>query len=449
MPYRKLDGLVNFPHSNSRPETDERLFRSNAVEAAINGISPEIKDEIIRKMFSQCFPDSLDTTVYFSEGFNGGPPDSFIVTGDIPAMWLRDSVNQIWPYLRFANEDTEIQNLFLGLISRQTKCILTDPYANAFEWNNEIWERKFELDSLCAFMRLSGGYYHQTRDAGPFNDDWLTAMDRIIGVMKSEQKTLNKENVDNLFHFTTKTGHLHPAIRMHGYGYPGRQCGLVRSVFRPSDDETVFPYLIPANAMASVVLRNLRPLLESLKAEQLLGETTALADRISHGIEDWGMVTHREFGTVYAYEVDGFGSSCVMDDPNIPSLLSLPYIGFTTADDQVYQNTRKLILSEWNSFYAAGKFACGITSPHVGVCDKFWPMATIMQIMTSTDPDEIRKCLAILKNTHAGTFFMHESVHVDDPHKYSRHWFSWANSLFGEMIFLVHDRFPEVLKTEL
>lgn len=449
MSYKRVDSLINFPHTHTRPPVEERLFTSSAVEYALEQIAPQILDQDLRRMFTQCLPDSLDTTVYYSEDEYGKSQDTFIVTGDIPAMWFRDSVNQMWPYLRYINEDIELQNLFIGLIYRLTKCILIDPYANAFERNYEIWERKYELDSLCAFLRLSNGYFHETHDSVPYGEDWVKAIERIVEVMRGEQCTVNKVNIEKLYHFRTKTGHLHPAIRLHGFGYPGKQCGLVRCVFRPSDDENVFPYLIPANAMAVVELRKLRSILETIGNEELIQKTDELASEINLGIEDWGLVSHREFGTIYAYEVDGFGSNCVMDDPNVPSLLSLPYIGYTSTNNIIYQNTRKLILGDWNSFYAAGKFACGITSPHVGVCDKFWPMATIMQILTSTDPEEIKSCLRILKTTHAHNFFIHESVHVDDPHMYTRHWFSWANSLFGEMILNIHEKFPEILQQTL
>jgi meiotically up-regulated gene 157 (Mug157) protein len=221
-------------------------------------------------------------------------------------------------------------------------------------------------------------------------------------------------------------------------------------VFRPSDDETVFPYLIPANAMAVVGLRQVAEILDVLHpAVDLAAMARSLAQSIDDGIKEWGIVTHKRLGEVFAFEVDGFGSACLMDDPNVPSLLSLPYLGYCATDNPVYQNTRKLILGEWNGFYATGRVASGITSPHVGVIDKFWPMATMIQALTSTEYEEVKSCLTTLKHTHGNTYFMHESVDVDDPHKYSRHWFSWANSLFGELILDIHDRFPDILRETL
>ncbi len=452
MPYKNPDELQNFSHLNSRPEPHDRLFRSDVIEETIVEISDEIHDEDIRRMFMQCFPNTLDTTVYHTERENS--PDTFVVTGDIPAMWLRDSVNQVWPYLPFIKKDLEIKKLFIGLINRQTLCVITDPYANAFkrEINGdkvEVFERKYELDSLAAFFRLAVGYYETTKDLSPFDDKWLHALDKALEVIHIEQNTLNKDNHEFLFQFKTHGGSLHPAVRLEGYGYPSKRCGLSRSVFRPSDDESVFPYHIASNAMIIANLRKLKPILEELGATELLKRSQLLADKILNGIREWGIIEHKQFGKIFAYEVDGFGSSCIMDDPNIPSLLSLPYLGYCELNDVVYQNTRKLILSEWNSFFAKGQVACGITSPHVGVCDHFWPMATIMQALTTRDSEEIIECLTTLKITHGKTFYMHESIDVDFPYHYTRRWFAWVNSLFGELILTIHTKSPEILKRKL
>lgn len=452
MPYKNPSDLQNFSHFNSRPEPQDRLFRSDAIEDVIKQVSAKIIDDDIRRMFMQCFPNTLDTTVYHSEHENR--PDTFVVTGDIPAMWLRDSVNQVWPYLRYISKDEEIKKLFLGLLHRQTICINSDPYANAFKreiHNNkiEVWERKYELDSLAAFYRLSYGYYNETKDLSPFDDSWLHAINESLSIIHTEQNTLDKQNHELLYHFTTSSGHLHPAVRLGGYGYPGKHCGLSRCVFRPSDDETVFPYLIPANAMTVVYLRKLTPLLEEISANETAKLAGKLAEQIDEGIKEYGIVEHKKYGGIYAYEVDGYGSSCIMDDPNIPSLLSLPYLGYCSNQDPIYQNTRKLILSRWNSFFAKGEVACGLTSPHVGICDHFWPMATIMQALTSDDEKEIAECLQTLKRTHAGTYFMHESINVDDEHHFTRRWFAWVNSLFGELILKTYDNYPEILERKL
>lgn len=232
---------------------------------------------------------------------------------------------------------------------------------------------------------------------------------------------------------------------MRGFGYPGKQNGLVRNVFRPSDDEAVFPYLIPSNAMAVVTLKAVANILEKAGQSGLKDNVIKLATEIDGGIKKFGIVDHPEFGRVFAYEVDGFGSHYIMDDPNVPSLLSLPYLGYCSADDSIYVATRKMILSKANPFYAEGKMVSGVTSPHTGVVTHFWPMATIMQALTSENEVEIVSCLETLKRTHAGTYFMHESVNVDNPKDYTRAWFCWANSLFGELILKLIDKNSKVL----
>ncbi len=450
-----------------RPPTDKRLFQSKSVDQEIEKLSKLIKDADIRQMFVQCFPNTLDTSVYHKNGENG-EHDTFVSTGDIPAMWLRDSTNQLWPYLRYAKKDKSLSNLFAGLIRRQTEYIILDPYSNGFRdiaslyngnlevyphegksWLPGVWERKYELDSLCSFFRLSFGYFEATGDLSIFSFKWIEAIKKSIEVIILEQETLNKENLKKLYNFIDPHGNIHPAIRLEGYGYPGRKCGLTRNVFRPSDDEAVFPYLIPANAMCVVTLKQIAKILEKINQNKLAQNAIDLANEIDIGIKEWGIVDHKTLGRIYAYEVDGFGSSCIMDDPNIPSLLSMPYLGYCLKDDPVYVATRKMILSEANPFFAKGKAAEGVTSPHTGVLSHFWPMATIMQALTTEDEVEIIECLKTLKRTHGGTYFMHESVNVDDTNDFTRGWFCWANSLFGELILEIAKNYPGILSKEI
>jgi meiotically up-regulated gene 157 (Mug157) protein len=170
----------------------------------------------------------------------------------------------------------------------------------------------------------------------------------------------------------------------------------------------------------------------------------ALADEIDAGIRRFGIHEHPVHGPIYAYEVDGFGSRIFMDDANVPSLLSLPYLGYGAVDDPTYQRTRRFVLSPDNPFYHAGRAGRGVGGPHVGA-GWIWPMAVVVQALTSTDDAEIRDCLHVLKTTHAGTGFIHETFWKDDAGRFTRPWFAWANTLFGELILTLSRRRPHLL----
>jgi uncharacterized protein len=451
----------HFGHLTERPAPIDRLFVSPAVDAIIEQVGERIIDPDIRRMFRQCLPNTLDTTVYTGTN-EDGLPDTYIATGDIPAMWLRDSTAQVWPYLRFAKGEPTLADMYRGLIRRQTQYILTDPYANAFIDNSiipdthgsnvapkdaakGIWERKYELDSLGSFLRLSYGYLAATGDRTPFDSSWINAISAIIKLIQREQATVSRESTPDLYKFTDANGQPHPSVRLQGYGYPGQSVGLIRTVFRPSDDETVYPYNIPANAMMVVTLRQAADILGRLNQPSLRATAKKLARNIQAGIRKYGIVRHPVYGKIFAYEVDGYGSTAIMDDPNAPSLLSLPYLGYAADDDPIYAATRRLVLSNANPFFASGSAISGLTSPHTGVLDQVWPIAIIMQALTSTNEKEISVCLKQLKHSHAGTYFIHESINVDDPSVYTRPWFAWANSLFGELILNLSERHPTPL----
>ncbi|HSV10043.1 MAG TPA: glycoside hydrolase family 125 protein [Hanamia sp.] len=442
---------------NNRPKPSDRKFTSKAVEAVITKMKKVIKDPQLAWLFENCFPNTLDTTVFFK--MINGRPDTFVITGDIHAMWLRDSSAQVWPYLPFMKDDKDLQQLIAGVINRQTKCILIDPYANAFndgptgsEWDKditamkpELHERKWEIDSLCYPIRLAYHYWKDTGDTSLFDKDWNEAMHSVVTTFKQQQRKENK----GPYSFGRVTSWSTDTVPGNGYGNPIVPVGLIVSIFRPSDDATIFPFLIPSNFFAVASLRQLAIMASKiLKDEKFAAECEAFANEVEAALKKYATTHHQEFGEMYAYEADGFGNQLFMDDSNVPSLLSLPYLDAVPVNNSIYQNTRKFILSKKNPYFFKGKYAEGSGSPHT-LDDMIWPMSIILRIITSTDDDEIRSCLKMLKNTNAGTGFMHESFNKDNPEKFTRKWFAWANTLFGEMILKLNHERPYLLKREI
>jgi meiotically up-regulated gene 157 (Mug157) protein len=433
----------------------ERKFNSPAVENIILEIRKNVRNPEIGWLFENCFPNTLDTTVDF-EVING-KPDTYVITGDIDAMWLRDSTAQVWPYLPLMKEDKKLQELIRGVINRQTKCILLDPYANAFfkdvnkvsEWKNDltkmqpgIHERKWEIDSLCYPVRLAFGYWKITGDTSVFDSQWIEAMRLIIQTFNEQQRFDGK----GPYSFQRTTAWATDGVPLSGYGYPVKPNGLIVSIFRPSDDSTLFPYLIPSNFFAVESLGQMAKLLAlpEIGKTDLANKATALQKQVNEALQKHGIIQHPEFGRIIAFEVNGFGSFHMMDDANVPSLLSLPYLGAIKPNDPLYLNTRKVVLSENNPFFYKGKVAEGIGGPHTGV-DTIWPMSIILRAITSVDDKEIASCMETLRQTHAGTGFMHESFHKDDSSQFTRKWFAWANTLFGEMTWKVYRERKSIL----
>ena len=373
-----------------------------------------------------------------------------MVNGDIDAMWLRDSGAQVWPYLRYLGEDESLRLLIRGVICRQLDCLLIDPYANAFnpgptgsQWQSdytdmkpELHERKYELDSQCYPIRLAYEYWRQSGDDSIFDERWLNALRLVLATMHEQQR---KDSPRTSYNFQRTTHALHDTMSNWGYGHPARPTGLIAQAFRPSDDSTIFPFNIPGNFFAVSVLRKAATIVREVNHDEPLAhECEALAQEVAQALHDYSTVEHPVFGTVYAYEVDGSGSALLMDDANVPSLLSLPYLTEMPVSDPIYQNTRRLILSDYNPYYFEGQAGSGIGSPHTGY-DYVWPMSIIMRAMTSTLPQEQQLCIEQLKATHAGTGFMHEAFKKNDATQFTRSWFAWANTLFGELILKLYD----------
>ncbi|HEX3745360.1 MAG TPA: glycoside hydrolase family 125 protein [Bryobacteraceae bacterium] len=425
-----------------RPPLAERKFTSDAVEARIAQVKTALHDPELAWLFENCYPNTLDTTVRY--GTLDGRPDTFVITGDIDAMWLRDSTAQVWPYLSLAREDRKLRDLLAGVVHRQTQCVLIDPYANAFnfgptgsEWAHdhtrmkpELHERKWEIDSLCYTVRLAHGYWKATGDTSCFDRDWQAAAALIVQTFREQQRKQNR----GPYSFQRTTANPTDSLPQGGYGNPTRPCGLIHSGFRPSDDACVFPLLIPSNLFAVTALEQLREIHTSVTGNRTLADQCqSLAGEVRQAVEQYGRAVHGAHGEIYAYEVDGFGNHLFQDDANVPSLLSLPYLGCCAVEDPLYQRTRAFVLSDDNPYFYRGPAGEGLGGPHSGL-GMIWPLGIITRALTSRDGKEIAACLAELKATHAGTGFMHESFSRDDASHFTRKWFAWANTLFGELV---------------
>lgn len=433
---------------DNRPALKNRLFHSDAVEAKIKSMQKLLTNPRLAWMFTNCFPNTIDTTVHFRR-LPDGRPDTFVYTGDIHAMWLRDSGAQVWPYVALANEDAQLKDMVAGTINRQWICINIDPYANAFndgpvggEWQSdltdmkmELHERKYEIDSLCYPIRLAYHYWKTTGDASVFGADWLNAIQNILKTFREQQR---KDGVGP-YKFQRVTATAYDTVPCHGMGQPINPVGLIASVFRPSDDATNFLFLIPSNFFAVTSLRKAAEVLTTVNDKKdLAAECVALADEVETALKKYATYNHPEFGTIYAYEVDGFGNHFLMDDANVPSLLAMPYLGDVDINDPIYQNTRRYVWSESNPYFFKGKAGEGIGGPHVGH-DMVWPMSIMMKAFTSQNDAEIKECIEMLMNTDAGTGFIHESFNKDDATNFTREWFAWQNTLFGELLIKLVD----------
>ncbi|MDR1381957.1 MAG: glycoside hydrolase family 125 protein [Tannerella sp.] len=438
----RTSSVQNAGYASKRPEASRRNFTSKAVEETVKSVTGQLKDPKLAWMFENCFPNTLDTTVHYR--VQDGRPDTFVYTGDIHAMWLRDSAAQVWPYLSLMKKDEPLRKLIAGVVNRQTKCILFDPYANAFndgptgsEWISdhtdmkpELHERKWEIDSLCYTVRLAYHYWKISGDASVFSKDWEKAAGLIVKTFREQQR---KDGLGP-YKFQRKTERQLDTLCNDGYGAPVKPVGLIVSSFRPSDDATTLNFLIPSNLFAVTSLRQLAEISSEVTGSgAFAAECLALAGEVREAIDRYAVADHLNYGKVYAFEVDGFGNRLFMDDANVPSLLSLPYLGCVDREDGIYQNTRRFVWSLDNPYFFRGTAAEGIGGPHIGF-DMIWPMSLIIKSMTGNDDADTLHCIKTLRDADAGTGFMHESFHRNDPAKFTRTWFAWANTLFGELI---------------
>ncbi|WP_298842426.1 glycoside hydrolase family 125 protein, partial [uncultured Clostridium sp.] len=378
-------------------------------------------DEKLKKTFKNCYLSTLATTTSLLKDGT-----TFVVTGDIAAMWLRDSSAQVKHYLPLVTKDSQIARIVEGLINRQIKYIGIDPYANAFnkEPNNHgmkadkvlqdpwVWERKYEIDSLCYPVQLAFQYWKLSGSKDIFDETFQKTMYTILDLWKIEQYHEEKSQ----YRFKRENCPNTDTLSNDGKGSPVTFTGMTWSGFRPSDDACTYGYNIPANMFACVVLKYIGEIALSVYGdEKLATEAKELNNQIEEGIRTYGIVENDQFGKIYSFETDGLGHYNLMDDANVPNLLSIPYLGYTTVDDEIYQNTRKFVLSIQNPFYYQGKYAKGLGSPHTPH-GNIWPIGLIMQGITSKDPQEIVELTEMIIQTDDGKQCMHESFNPDNPH---------------------------------
>ncbi|EGX95769.1 DUF1237 domain protein [Cordyceps militaris CM01] len=487
-PHRPLStGKLQLPFQ--RPTAECRTFHSDAIEAVIHDVTSRMTDADLARLFENAFPSTTDTTVKFhskekdqafvrltgsdwaadEDAWHG--PQSFVITGDIIAEWLRDSTNQLRPYQELAAQDPALFTLILGAINTQSEYVIAAPYCNAFQpppisdlpvtangqedvvypayEPSAVFECKYELDSLAHFLKLGNDFYEHTGSTEFVTNRWLLAVAAVLGVLREQsQPTFDNDGkyVRNRYTFqrTTNTGT--ETLNLAGVGNPLNDgTGLVRSAFRPSDDATILGFFIPANAMMSVELGRAAAMLsKSGKGAKVGAELDNWSKTMRKGVMEHGIVEHKTFGKVFAYEVDGFGSSIIMDDANYPSLLALPLMGFVEVNDTVYQNTRKMLLTKkGNPYYLTGKKFKGIGGPHIGLKNA-WPMSLLVQAQTSDDDEEIMECInMVLSASPKG--LVHESVDVNYIAQYTRSWFAWANGVFAVTILDLAKRKPHLI----
>lgn len=416
----------------------ERISADFAVlKRKTNEFAARIQDVKLKEMFFKCFYNTLDTTVKYTGD------QVYVITGDIDAMWLRDSSAQVMQYLEFAGDCPDTRKLIRGLVRRQMFYILCDPYANAFnsEFNGKGWngdecdkspivhERKFELDSLCYPLALAYRYYKATGDTGVFDPAFKKALNIILDVFTTE---LRHENSDYYHYRPTEDPSF--SVPNRGRGGAIAHTGLVWSGYRPSDDPCVYGYFIPGNMFISVTMGYVEKIAEVAGlSSECRTRAARLKKSVDKGLKRYATVRHREFGKIYAYETDGLGNYNLMDDANVPSLLSLPYLGYCKQEDEIYQNTRRFVLSKQNPYYYEGKVLQGVGSPHTPE-GYVWPISLIIEALTTDDGDRINRIVEILKSSDAGTGYVHEGIDCNDAETYTRSWFAWANSLFSYMV---------------
>ncbi|KAK4162113.1 hypothetical protein QBC43DRAFT_322370 [Cladorrhinum sp. PSN259] len=514
------EGKRKFPYV--RPPPGCRTFELPAMEKLIDHMKTVIKDPDLFRLFENSYPNTLDTMVKWRGYANKTDPTTkeetvtdeeltYVITGDIDAMWLRDSASQIYSYLPLleASQDPDsLASLWRGLINSHSRYIVISPYCHSFQPPREsgiqptpngannvnhpkpsfdpdlVFDCKWELDSLASFLQISAAYYTRTNDLAFFGKhSWIDAVQAAVDASAAMRLgTYDEEGhvLPSAYTFTGYTDRGSETLYNDGLGNPTKSNGMVRTAFRPSDDACIFQLLTPANMMFAAYLEQASVIMEGLseetgadkRAANLTTEMRNLAKGIREGIAKDAVVKHREFGEIFAYEVDGYGGANLMDDANVPSLLAMPLWNYTHSDKtsspmrilksvkhgsrskgeseeiqhdyaKIYQNTRKFVLSMANPYYAKGPALSAVGGPHLGP-GKGWPMAATVAALTAFESlsgfsakereEVIAEQVSMILSSTAGTGVVHETVNAWNEQAWTRSWFGWANGLFGELI---------------
>lgn len=465
-----------------RPSEDCRTFKSQGLEDILVRMESVIKDPDLYRLFQNSYPNTLDTTIRW-KGFAADDPKeelTFVITGDINAMWIRDSANQLQSYLPLLNASSDsnsIASLYRGAINLQSRYLLTSPYCNAFQppvesglepapndagsgahifppySNSSVFECKWELDSFASFLQLSTDYYRATGDLDFFGKfHWVETVQVILEVAQNmTTPTYGPDGavLQSPYMYSRMTDRATETFSNDGLGNPvANGTGLIRTGFRPSDDSTIYQFYIPSNMMFSANLATASKIMSKLDnsaSAPLAQQMSRLSDSLRDSIETHATMTHVKYGKIYAFEVDGFGSANIMDDANIPSLVSAPFNGYQI-NEETYANTRAFAFSTSNSYFMRGPVINAVGGPHQGP-GMAWPMASIMRIFTSEDDNEIVNELRQIVSSTDGLGLVHESINSFNMSDFTRQWFAWANGLFGQMILDLEDRKPGILGT--
>ncbi len=368
---------------------------------------------------------------FFADFFHESDGTTYVQTGDIPAMWLRDSAAQTIPYIRFVSRYPALHSTFDGVIQRDAKNILTDPHAEAFRANYTVWEDKWEIDSLSWPVIMLFVYYADTRDRSIFTPTLHAALRTIVSTLECEQ------------HHATCSHYSWPhPVPTHERYNPNT--GLIWSAFRPSDDPVTYRYNIPQNAIAVIAMRLVSGFSRSAFHDADLAQrATKLGSQVHAAIERYGRTYNPHYGWMYVYETDGYGHVEMMDDANIPNLTTLPYIGWCSTTDPTYLNTRRFTLSSNDPFYYSGKYATGLGSPHTPK-GWVWPLGIIGAALTSTQRQDVVHAIGMLDRSDTLNGLMHESIDPNDPQRFTRPEFGWANAFWADLLFRTVAGYPAV-----